>query len=481
MPRDGPRPSDEHPPRPHRAHGGSTLGAVAYGVVVVALLVLTVAAPTGRDDAATGTATSPAPATGPPPGGEGEPAPADASTEPGAPEPLGEPPPPSDDPDPSEAAVEASPVAALDGYATGLAVHPDSGDLYLTEQTGVVRLLRRTQEDDGRTVPQLVETPALDLTDQVGTGAEQGLLGIAIDPEGEHAYLTHNRAEGDEAVLLVEYAFSGEVLDPDSRREVLAVEKPFEPHNAGQVGFDADGTLWMSTGDGGFLEPADAEEYVEIAESQLASWMQAQDADTLLGKLLRIDPHADADGDQPYTIPEDNPFAAGGGRPEVWALGFRNPWRFAIDAETGDVWVPDVSGYGTEEINLLPAEDDRLPGANLGWPVQEGTELLPGRQPLDDEQTDPVHTYTGEDGERCAVIGGQVYRGSWLPELTGAFLFTDLCDGRLRALVAVGGGYEEVVVPGVRFDQPITIGQGPSGELYVGTAAGEVLRLDPAS
>lgn len=402
----------------------------------------------------------------------------------GVPEPTGEPP-AAAEADPAavevEPALAAEPVASL----TSLAANPGTGDLFVAELTGGLRLVQRIDED-GATVPVLDPEPVLDLSDEVAIEGEQGLLGIAFDDDGEHLYLSYTAA-GDGALEVVEYALDGNEPDEASRRALLSIEEPTVFHNGGQLAIGPDGMLWIGVGDGGHRADEggdDTEVSSELLRERLVDGLSenAQDLDLLLGKLLRIDPTPD--GDAPYTIPADNPYADGGGRPEIWANGLRNPWRFAFDPGTGDLWVADVGGGGAEEVNVLRAEDDLGPGANYGWDQREGyaeNEIRgdPGPNP---PYLDPDFAYSHDDG-RCAIIGGGVYRGARLPGLVGSYLFADLCEGRLRALVPDGdGGFEEVLVPGGDLgSQPTALGFGTDGEPYAVNLAGQVLRIDPAS
>jgi glucose/arabinose dehydrogenase len=226
--------------------------------------------------------------------------------------------------------------------------------------------------------------------------------------------------------------------------------------------FAADGTLFVSTGDGGG----------EGAAAFRASVEDPQDPSSLHGKLLRVRPNVGADG---YEVPADNPFADGGGAPEVWALGFRNPWRIDLDEQTGDLWVADVGFGHREEIDRLAAPD-RGRGDNFGWGILEGTRFV-NQGPAPPGAVDPLYEYDHADGA-CAVVGGTVYRGRWFPQLRGQVVFADLGVGRLQAVDGDG----EVTDLGIEVPthSPVSIDPGPEGELYVSDVNDALYRLDPA-
>jgi glucose/arabinose dehydrogenase len=164
---------------------------------------------------------------------------------------------------------------------------------------------------------------------------------------------------------------------------------------------------------------------------------RAQDTNDLLGKILRIDPTAPSGG-RAYGIPAGNPFASGGGAPEVWLTGVRNPWRFGFDQASGDLWVADVGQNSIEEIDWLPASPEGAGrGANLGWNLREGTRPF-GNGEGDGDFVDPIFEYEN-GGDNCSVTGGYVYRGDAIPGLEGAFLFGDYCAADIRGLLARDG------------------------------------------
>ena len=230
--------------------------------------------------------------------------------------------------------IKLTPVASVDD-PTAFTTRTGDRAFYVTEQVGRVRAIR-----NGALDPQ----PVLDIRDQVASGGERGLLGIAFSSNGTKLYLYYTNRDGD--IRVDEYSMSGNAVDTASRRQVLGVDHPPAPnHNGGQLSFGPDGELYMGLGDGGGAAGDSGPGHVEGGN--------AQSRDTLLGKILRIDPKPS--GGAPYSIPSDNPFADGGGLPEIWAYGLRNPWRFSWDRKTGDMWIADVGQSQWEEIDFAPA------------------------------------------------------------------------------------------------------------------------------
>ena len=349
-----------------------------------------------------------------------------------------------------DVAVTLTEVAEAD---TPMALVARSGTdtLYVAERAGRVRPL------DGDALGE----PILDISDDVVTSSEQGLLDIEFSDDGAVLYVSYSVApDGDTRVA--SYPVGGDTVDTAGRRELLAVEQPYDNHNGGDVEVGPDGYLYVALGDGGSGGDPQG---------------NGQDTQARLGKILRIDP-AGATGDD-YGIPADNPFADGAaGAPEVWLYGVRNPWRIAFDAETGDLWVADVGQDAYEEIDLLPAASGGGRGANLGWNEMEGS------HPFEDGSNPeggvlPVFEYDREDGG-CSVTGGVVYRGGAIPGLVGAYLFTDYCDGRLRAIRAEGGQTVDETTFDAEGSSLVSFGTDRAGEVYVLSLDGGIYRLDPA-
>ncbi len=330
-----------------------------------------------------------------------------------------------------------------DGLASPVFLDAPPGDsrVFVVERDGRILILGRQQ-------------PFLDIADRVGVAGEGGLLSMAFHPgfaANGRLFVYYTDKAGDSVVA--EFTAAGDTADAASGRTVLTVGQPESHHVGGMIGFGPDGFLWIALGDG--REPANG-----------------QDPTTLAGSLLRID----VDGAKPYAVPPGNPFAGGGGAAEVWAIGLRNPWRFAFDG--GLVYVADVGEDGWEEVDVAAAATGAV---NYGWSVMEGDECFdPPTGCSTAGLRRPVLVYGRADG--CSIIGGYVYRGSALPQLAGHYFYGDLCSGILRSFrhsggqavdrrdwtAAVGG------VPGI-----VSFGTDGFGELYVVQLGGRVAKLVP--
>lgn len=324
-----------------------------------------------------------------------------------------------------------------------------SGRLFLVEQPGRIRILR-----DG----QLLGQPFLDITDRVGSrGSEQGLLGLAFHPryaENGYFFVNYTDRRGDTVIARFRVSSDPHRADPASEVRLLQVAQPYANHNGGGLAFGPDGYLYIGLGDGGSAgDPKD----------------NGQNPNALLGKLLRLD----VDRGNPYAIPADNPFAAGGGAPEVWALGLRNPWRFAFDLRTGDLYIGDVGQNAWEEIDFLPAGAPG--GANFGWRYREGAHPYKGQPPAGLTLVEPVAEYP-HDGA-CSVTGGVVYRGGELPEFHGVYLYGDFCRGQVWGLLQTDAGWQSALLFQTGFNIS-TFGQDERGEVYLANyGQGAVYRL----
>jgi glucose/arabinose dehydrogenase len=325
-----------------------------------------------------------------------------------------------------------------------LAVREGDDTLYVAQKTGQVMAIR------GGSVREV-----LDLSAVVSQGGEQGLLGLAFSPDGRFLYVNFTDLVGD--TLILEYAMRGNRPVIGSRRQVLGVDQPYSNHNGGHLLFGPDGYLYIGLGDGG--SGGDPED-------------RAQDLGTLLGKMLRIDPRPGQGA--PYTVPPDNPFVdRSNARPEIWAFGLRNPWRYSFDRETGDLWIADVGQDTREEVDLLPAGS--AAGANLGWDGFEGSLVF--EEPVPEDAVPPVYDYGRDLGG--TVIGGYVYRGSSIPELRGAYLFGDLYNPDVRMLVPANSGFRHLTL-GVEVENLSSFGEDHDGELYLLSLSGPVYRIAPA-
>ena len=338
------------------------------------------------------------------------------------------------------------PPAFLRQIVTGLvkptllvSAHDGTGRLFLLEQTGRILILK-----DG----SLLTTPFLNLSGIVNSaGNEQGLLGLAFDPAYSSSgrfFVNYTDASG--ASVTARYSVSPtdpNQADPASGVPILRIPHPQYPnHNGGNLVFGPDGYLYFGMGDGG---------------SQGDPNGNGQNLGVLLGKLLRLDVSGSA-----YTIPPDNPFVGQtGARPEIWAYGLRNPWRFSFDSQTGDLYIADVGQDLYEEIDFQPAHDRG--GENYGWNFLEGFHPYKGVAPQG--LTPPVAEYD-HSGGNCAVVGGYVYRGSQLPDLVGMYVYGDNCSGRIWVLTRAPDGWK--TAEWLQTTLAITsFGEDDNGELYV--------------
>jgi len=267
--------------------------------------------------------------------------------------------------------------------ATAMATRAGDPALYVATQDGRVVAVR------GKREPATV----LDLTRQVRSGGEQGLLGIVFSLDGTKLYTYYSGAAAGDMVL-DEYGMKNDTADPTTRRNLLTLADPQVNHNGGQLAFGPDGDLYIGFGDGGAAGDRGAGH---------APGGNGQSLNTLLGKILRIDPKPT--GGSPYTVPADNPFVAtANARPEIYVYGLRNPWRFSFDSETGDLWVADVGQDEYEEVTRLPASS--IAGSNLGWNLFEGTHTY--REGPDVDVVMAIIELSHDDGN-CSVTGGYVW------------------------------------------------------------------------
>lgn len=362
-------------------------------------------------------------------------------------------------PSPSPTVAARAPKVALAKVAGGLSDPvgvTNAGDqrLYVNERAGRVIAV----ESDGST------SLFGDLSDRVVAGGERGLLGLAFHPDYQHnrrLFVDYTRAgaggdEGDTVIAELRASDDGTTMDAASERVLLTVDQPAANHNGGQLAFGPDGYLYIGFGDGG---------------GGGAQFENAQRTDALLGSILRIDVNAEPAGGKPYAIPPDNPFAGGGGAPEVWAKGVRNPWRFSFDGPGSELWVGDVGQGGYEEIDRAPVERGDV---NYGWPIFEGNHCYESSCEAPSDYQPPVTEYTHADG--CSVTGGYVYRGDAQAALRGFYLFGDYCSGNLWAIRAdAKAGAGGTVAPELVLATGLSIssfGEDAAGELYLADLAG---------
>jgi glucose/arabinose dehydrogenase len=302
-------------------------------------------------------------------------------------------------------------IIKLEPVATGLTspvavthAGDGSGRLFVTLQPGQVVVFNGAQ---------VLPEPFLDIGSLVSCCGERGLLSVAFHKNYSSNglfYVNYTNTDGD--TVIARYTVSGnpDIADPDSAAILLVIAQPYSNHNGGQLQFGPDGCLYVGTGDGG---------------SGGDPLNNAQNMETLLGKMLRLD----VDSDFPYSIPTDNPFVGDpGARDEIWALGLRNPWRFSFDRMTGDLFIADVGQSSWEEVNYQPVNSGG--GENYGWRLMEGNHCFtPSTGCNEGTLTLPVVEYPHSEG--CSITGGYRYRGSLIPRLHGAYLFGDYCSGKI--------------------------------------------------
>jgi glucose/arabinose dehydrogenase len=379
-------------------------------------------------------------------------------------DPTPTPTPPSGGPCAAGPVVPGTPTLAAQLVVSGLdnpldlqSAPGDRDRLFVAEQAGRIRLVRGGQ---------LVAAPFLDIVSRVASGGERGLLGLAFHPQyatNRRFYVNYTDGGGDTNISEF-LATSADAADPGSERILLEVVQPFANHNGGGLTFGSDGFLYIGLGDGG---------------SGGDPFRNGQSLMTPLGKLLRID----VDRGQPFAVPSDNPFVSTPGAfPAIWAYGLRNPWRFAFDRATGDLYIGDVGQNRIEEIDVGLAS--RRGGENYGWNIMEGRSCFsPGSGCNTAGLVLPVVQYGHNDG--CSVTGGVVYRGCRMPGYAGTYFYGDFCTGLIRSFRLQGGQVAE------ERDHSATVGRNVSmvssfgvdvdGEVYVVAYEGELYRIVPGS
>lgn len=346
------------------------------------------------------------------------------------------------------------PVLGGQQFVSPVEVAPYPGDrLLIAEQDGLVRVV--SAEDPSGSV-------LLDIVERADSDFGEGVMSVALDPEFEangHLWVFYFVDPKPDRTLLSRFTVVDDVADPASELVVLEIEQPGFNQNGGAIRFGPDdGMLYLSLGDG---------------SASTDPFKNGQNLGTILGTIIRIDVR-NATPDAPYAIPADNPFLeTEGARPEIWAYGFRNPWRMSIDAESGEVWLGDVQVSDEEEVDLVAAGD------NLGWSIMEGFGCL--RRSADCDMTGlvlPQATYVHDQG-RCAVMGGLVYRGDEVKALRGQYLYGDFCSGEIWALERGGDTPPEVIAQ--LEGNLVSFGTDADGEVLVlDMTGGGVYRLQAA-
>ncbi len=342
---------------------------------------------------------------------------------------------------------------------------PGDPRLFIVEQGGTIRVFK-----DGALLP----TPFLSIDAAVVGGGEQGLLGLAFHPDypRDNRFFIYYTAEtspaGAGAQVVAEYKTSAEnpdVADAASEVRLMEIADFAGNHNGGMLAFGRDGYLYIGSGDGG--GGGDPQQ-------------TGQDDASLLGKILRIDVNEAGR----YAIPADNPFADSPGgpadpRPEIWARGLRNPWRFSFDRQNGDLYIGDVGQDSIEEVSYYPA--DGAPGPNFGWSSMEGTSCFnPGSGCDQSGKQMPISEYA-HGNNRTSVTGGYVYRGGCMPDMQGTYVFGDYGSGEIWGFAYTGtpNNSPPLLYRHDRGDDISAFGEDARGEIYFLSHAGTLLRMVP--
>lgn len=325
---------------------------------------------------------------------------------------------------------------------------PGNGALWVLSQGGVIYQVRGAET-----------SAVMDISNEVGSsGSEQGLLGIALDPgfdQNRYFYVNYTDQGGNTVIARFTAADDLNSADPQSEEQLIHVDQPYANHNGGSMVFGPDGYLYIGLGDGG--SGGDPQN-------------NGQSTDTLLGKLLRID----VSKGQGYSVPESNPYAGGGGLPEIYAIGLRNPWRFSFDRATGDLYIADVGQNQYEEVDFEPAGSP--PGANFGWRLREASHPFKGTPATGLNLIEPIWEY--DHGAGCSITGGFVYRGKELAEFNGIYLVGDFCSGTIWGLLRGADGNWTSQVLWSQQGSLTSFGQDRAGELYfLNRANGGVYQL----
>ena len=325
---------------------------------------------------------------------------------------------------------------------------PNDPRIFVVQKNGEVHIVGET-------------TAFLDIN--VQNSGEQGLLGMAFAPDyaTSRKFYVHYSEPGT-GDTIIEQILASEanpnVADMTTRTQVLTVDQPFSNHNGGHIQFGPDGYLYIGLGDGG--SGGDPEE-------------NGQDTNALLGKLLRIDVSS-----LPYSIPPGNPFAAGGGAPEIWAIGLRNPWRWSFDDDAGLIYIADVGQNQWEEVHI---ESTTAAGLNYGWDDMEGAHCYePSSGCAMAGREIPQYEYSHATGG-CSITGGYVYRGCRMPDLQGTYFFSDYCTGIVQSFRWNGSAVTELTThDDLSGGSIVGFGEDAQGEMYITTLGGGVYRIVPA-
>jgi glucose/arabinose dehydrogenase len=349
------------------------------------------------------------------------------------------------------APVQLAVQALEDTFEQPVLVTAPTGDgrLFIVDQPGVIWIV---QEGDA------LQQPFLDIRDIVDFGGEQGLLGLAFHPDyasNGRFFINHTDRNGDTRVAEYRVSSDPNRADPESGTTLISIADPAGNHNGGWLDFGPDGYLYIANGDGG----GGGDPY-----------QNGQNPNGLFAKILRIDVNSGS----PYGIPPDNPFAGGGGQPEAFILGLRNPWRVSFDGN--DIYIADVGQNAWEEVHVVTTGDG---GANLGWNIMEGAHCYGAANCDTTGLVMPVYEYPHSQGA-CSITGGYVYRGSAIPEIQGHYFFGDYCAGFVRSFRHDNGAATELIDWTVQMGNVGNItsfGRDAAGELYITSTNGRVYKI----
>ena len=344
--------------------------------------------------------------------------------------------------------------------------HANDSKMFVVEQKGIIKILN----DDN----SVNSTPFLDIDSKVSnSGGERGLLGLAFHPNyASNGYFYVNYVNNDGNTVIARYSRINETTaNATSELVLLTITQPAANHNGGDMAFGSDGYLYIASGDGGGSGDPNN---------------NAQNLNSLLGKLLRIDVDNASNGNN-YAIPATNPFLNDGNAntlPEIWAYGLRNPWKFSFDKSTGDLWIADVGQNAYEEINMVNAS---LAGLNYGWRCYEGLNHIyntSGGCPNQNTITQPIaeYSHSGSGLSKCSITGGYRYRGTLFPNLTGLYFFADYCSDEIGVLTQNGTNWNMTFPKQYSNKGWTSFGEATNGELYIAAIkSGEIFKIIDSS
>ena len=339
----------------------------------------------------------------------------------------------------------------------------DASRLFVVEKGGKIKVVNKA-------TGSLIGT-FLDISTLVSTGGEQGLLGLAFDPQyaiNGRFYVSYTDKTGVGNSVIARYLVSPDpnvAVGGPADLVILTVTQPFANHNGGMIAFGPDGMLYIGFGDGGSAgDPGN----------------RAQNPNELLGKLLRIDVSQSTSTPPAYAIPQDNPFVGQSGvRGEIWSLGLRNPWRYSFDRQTADLYIADVGQGNWEEVDVATLAGGGGRGINFGWNVMEGNHCFSPSTGCNMTGLTPPRLEYDHGSGACSIAGGYAYRGAAIPALQGTYFYGDFCAGFVRSFRLVNGNATETfdwiaLRPGGNIT---SFGEDASGELYIMTSGGGLYRI----